>query len=115
MSDQPFEPNENPFRKHKGIVFVVVTLGILIVLGFAGLVYGIALKASKSTEDAPPAVSTSQPLPPVPMISGGSSALGMAAGDGNVYLTLRLDDGTTVLRAYDEQGALLFETPVSTQ
>lgn len=121
MSDQPFEPEENPFRKHRGIVFIVAALGILILLGFAGLVYGIALKASKSevvetnsTDDDARRIGASA-ISPVPRIAEGESVLGMTAGDGNVYVSLRLSDGRIVLRGFDAQGAFLFETPLETE
>ena len=113
MSKKPFEPTEHPFRRHKGLVILVASLGMLIILGFVGLVYGIAQKASKSNAPETETMPSAAVPPTIPMVPGGITVLGMTAADGSVYLTLRLVDGSTVLRGYDETGQQLFETPLT--
>lgn len=119
MSEHGIDPNEHPVRANRGIVIVVVTLGILIVLGLGGLVYGIAMKAGKLGEDeqpvvgevevsssAPssPALSSSAPSPPA-----GYTVRSMTAADGTLYLHLILPDGREVVRAYDRTGEQVYE------
>lgn len=112
MDTEPFAPQENPFRKHKGIVAIVVGLGVLIIIGFAALVYGIALKASKP--DASKAVASMPENPEIVITAGGeNTVLAMTAADGIVYITLRLKDGSILLQGFDDQGLPLFSTPMT--
>lgn len=120
MSSNQIDPNEHPVRANRGIVTIVVVLGILIVLGLGGLVYGIALKAGKLGEsETPPQTveeaadttqsGSTQPVVPPMLMQTGTIVRGMTAEDGRLYLHVVLPDGAERVRAYDAEGNLLHE------
>ncbi|NMM43138.1 hypothetical protein HH303_01525 [Rhodospirillaceae bacterium KN72] len=112
MSAQPTEPEQHPASNHKALVAVVVFLGVLIVLGLGGLVYGLMTRTGKSevpqtvTQTIEPAKAANTPaLADLP----GRRVVGMTAADGILYLHVLDDDGQERIRAYDSGGGLLFE------
>ncbi|MBO6838263.1 MAG: hypothetical protein RLW87_04205 [Alphaproteobacteria bacterium] len=119
MAQNDFDPNENPVRANRGIVIVVATLGVLIVLGLGGLVYGIAMKAGKlGSSDAPqsaqndaaaPAPAAPMPVPAPSVATSASGIVSMTADAGILYIHIRTDEGRDIVRAYDRQGVMLFE------
>lgn len=113
MANLDIDPNEHPVRANRGIVIVVVTLGVLIVLGLGGLVYGIAMKAGKLGEDDPPAMEETVEDRPLPRSEPGVAGLMSMTADGDrLYLHIRRDDGREVVRAHDASGALIYELPL---
>lgn len=116
MAQNDIDPNEHPVRANRGIVIVVATLGVLIVLGLGGLVYGIAMKAGKLGSSDSPETSATVPAPiPTPAPGGApGGVLSMTADGGRLYLLIRTEDGRDVVRAYDSTGTLLYEVDPAT-
>lgn len=111
MSSNQIDPNENPVRANRGIVTIVVVLGILIVLGLGGLVYGIAMKAGKLGETNEPESTTPQTseVTPPPLVQTGTAVRGMTTGNGRLYVHVVLPDGSERIRVFDAGGTLLHE------
>lgn len=123
MAQNDIDPNEHPVRANRGIVIVVATLGVLIVLGLGGLVYGIAMKAGKlgSSDNrdvgvaAPAEPAMSSPSAPSMEMSSDRRVLSMTADGGRLYLLIRAEDGGERVRAYDSTGTLLYEVNPAAQ
>ena len=108
MSAQPTEPEQHPASNHKPLVALVVFLGVLIVLGLGGLVYGLMTRTGKS--EVPQATTQMvEPAAPVAVDPSGLRVIGMTAADGILYLHVLDDNGQERIRAYDSGGGLLFE------
>jgi len=108
MTNDTIDPNEHPIRANKGIVIVVVTLGILIIIGLGGLVYGIALKAQGlgSDEEVPPTAVID--ATPVDVPSGVIQSVTTNAS-GRILIEVRDGSGRETVRVYDRDGSFLFE------
>ena len=112
MSAQPTEPEQHPASNHKPLVALVVFLGVLIVLGLGGLVYGLMTRTGKS-EVPQAATQAAEPTAvsniPATVDVSGRHVIGMTAADGILYLHVLDDAGQERIRAYDSGGGLLFE------
>lgn len=113
MPDKTPDLNDHPVRANRGIVSVVVVLGVLIVIGLGGLVYGIAQKAGKLGQ------SETAEIAPVsnPVYDAGQGRLvGMTADAGILYLHIRLGDGRDIIKAYNPDGGLIYQvSPLSNE
>jgi hypothetical protein len=111
MASEPLDPDEDPVRANRGIIIVVVALGVLLIAGVAGLIYGIVTQMGKPEAPAEIAapVAPAAPVPRLEPVPPGAAVRGMTAADGVLYLHLVLPDGREVVRAYDRDGTPLFE------
>ncbi|MEQ8440365.1 MAG: hypothetical protein RIM33_18420 [Alphaproteobacteria bacterium] len=108
MTNDTIDPNEHPIRANKGIVTVVVTLGLLIILGLGGLVYGMAMKAQGlGSEEA--TSSTAPAAPQIPVADSGAIQSVTNGPSGRILIEMRDADGRETVRVYDRDGAFLFE------
>lgn len=82
----------------QGLKFLVIFLGVLIVLGLGGLVYGIATKAGKLGDDPMPIEDARVDLP------SGAEIVEMVPGNGRLYLRYRKPEGGQGILVLDDRG-----------
>lgn len=102
------DSNDHPVRANRGIVTVVVILGVLIVLGLGGLVYGIALKAGKLGQPEPEKSET-RPVEGASSEISGRRIVGMNVDSGRLYLHVMHEDGRELIQVYNSEGKKLFD------
>ena len=82
----------------QGLKFLVIFLGVLIVLGLGGLVYGIATKAGKLGDSSGPVETTEIALP------ADGRVVEMVPGEGRLYVRYARPDGTEAILILDDRG-----------
>lgn len=112
MATEPFDPDQNPVRANRGIVVVVIALGLLLIVGMGGLLYGIVAQVGKPEEGTARAPASLPPTASNPEI--GQAVRGLTAVADRLYLHIILPDGREVVRAYGEDGRLIYEIDPTT-
>jgi len=87
----------------RGLRIAVAVMGVMLVIGFVGLVIGIAYRVShpKPSTTAPPAI-TAQPFTAAPVVlPAGARIEAVSAGTDRIVLSLVLRDGSRELLLLD--------------
>jgi hypothetical protein len=93
----------------RGLRFLVVAMGVLLVIGFAALVAAVAVRLSHRA----PAPGVAFTAPPVPLPAGAKIER-MSTGPDRIVVAIALPDGTKQLLVIDLQtGRLLGTIPLA--
>lgn len=106
----PQEPLKGPLQQHRGMVILVVVMGIVLVVGFGILVATIIYRASggnSQQEDAPAAIISENAEILSVVRPAGATLLGATSNGGRMTLHFQGESGDVVLVVELASGAVV--------